>query len=320
MSNIRSSYAETVLVENSDERLAAVEEAKRTGQPFQSTAANESVITPRPVVVEIFEEASKLDTYVGRYGATAAAHLESYHDKVRNDPDFIPQTNEEKARAHEEYSAELVRAQMEENAHVLALMAEGYEPSIAIQQANLERAREHDEKSIEYIKLRAERAKDAPTVWEVVDESIKIMNAKDLGDAPVEKQAAALRKLVEVPDVSETQAREALILKDDIIETKEDFKAHAMDAESLSERDRPGIKIMDAASSPQQLRESTALAQLYADNPTEEAVKVKAKMEKKMAKKNGAKTAADPGKAVREVEDSVQKVEPADEMKENPSE
>jgi len=319
MAGIRVPHVETVLVENSDNRLAAVEEAKMTGQPLQSTAANVSVIVPHDVAEVIFEEFSQEDTYVGRFGATAAAHLEDYHEKVRTDPDFIPQTNEEKAQAHHEYSAELVRKQMEDNARVLALIAEGFEPSLAVQQANLERAREHEEKSIEYAKLRAERAKNVKGVWEVVDEAVKLLKPEDL-EKPVEKRASKLEKIVEAPDVSESQAREALITKDDIIATKEDFKAHAMSHEELVPRDRPAIPILDAAGSPEQLREETAIAQIYADNPTEEATKAQVKMNEEIAKKDGEETSAHPFEAVREAEDSVNDVQPSDEMPENPSE
>jgi hypothetical protein len=319
MAGIRIPHVETVLVENSDNRLAAVEEAKMTGQPFQSTAANESVIVPHDVAEVIFEEFSQEDTYVGRFGATAAAHLEDYHEKVRTDPDFIPQTNEEKAQAHHAYSAELVRKQMEDNAKVLALIAEGFEPSLAVQQANLERAREHEEKSIEYAKLRAERAKNAKGVWEVVDEAVKLLKPEDL-EKPVEKRASKLEKVVEAPDVSESQAREALITKDDIIATKEDFKAHAMSHEELRERDRPAIPILESAGSPEQLREDTAIAQIYADNPTEEATKAQVKMNKAIAEKDGEETSAHPFDAIRDAENSVNDVEPSDEMPENPSE
>lgn len=319
MAGITRPHIETVLVENSDERLAAVEEAKRTGQPFQSVAANESVIIPHDVATVIFEEASKLDTYVGLRGITVAAHLEDYHEAIREDPEFIPQTNEEKARAHHEYSAELVRQQMADNARVLALIAEGFEPSLAVQQANLERAREHELKSIEYAGIRAERAKDAKGVWEVVDESVKKLKVEDLAK-PVEKRAAKLESVVEVPDVSESQAREALITKDDIIATKEDFKAHAMDHESLVKRDRPGIEILDAAGSPKELRESTAIAQFHAENMTPEAVEAVQEMHEFVAERDGEETAANPGKTIEEAEASVNKVEPADEMPENPSE
>ena len=318
--SISGTYVETVLVENSDERLAAVEEAKRTGQPLQSVGANRSVIVPRDVAVVIFEEASKKDTYVGRFGATHAAHLKDYHEAIQNDPDFVPQTNEEKARAHHEYSAELVRKQMADEQKVKEMIAEGYEPSLAIQQANLERAREHEEKSVEYAGIRAERAKDDKGVWQVVEESVKILNTKDLTEKPVEKRAAALKKVVDVPDVNEDAAREALITKDDIIATKEDFKKHAMSHEELRDRDRPGIAIMDDAGSPKALREKTALAQIYADNMTEEAAEAQNEMNAEMAEMEGEETAAHPGDAVREVEDSVSEVEPSDEMPENPSE
>jgi len=129
-------FTETVLIENSDERLAAVEEAKRTGQPFQSVGANKAEIVPVVVAQQIMDDAAKEDIYVGPNGTTFAAHLKSYHDKVAADPNFVNETNEEKAAAHAAYSAEFVRQRQAEEAEMIKKMKEGFEPSLAVQQAN----------------------------------------------------------------------------------------------------------------------------------------------------------------------------------------
>jgi len=303
-------YTETVVLENSDERLAAVEEAKRTGQPFQSVGANKSEIVPTIVAQEILEDASKDGVYVAPSGLTAAAHLESYHEKMK-DPNFIAETNEEKAAAHAAYSAEFVRQRNAEEARVRELMAEGYEPSLAVQKANFERALEHEEKSKEYGKLRVERNKDATTVDEVMEAIVENVKVTDSFDEVKAKARAAST----VPDVSEAPAKEALEIKDKIIETVVSFTDHAKDAEELKDKDHPAVEIMEAAGSPDKLSEETGLAQAAASNPAPDQRQLK-EVRRKISKKSKDKplTEAD-AEAREEVSGEV-----ADEMPENPQE
>lgn len=311
VSNIRP-YTETVLIENSDERLAAVEEAKRTGQPFQSVGANKSEIVPVVVAQQIMDDAAKEDVYVTDTGMTAAGHLESYHDKLK-DPDFVTQSNEEKAAAHAAYSAEFVRQRNAEEKRVQELMAEGYEPSIAVQQANFERAIEHEKKSIEYGKVRIERNKDAKTVEEVEEYVVENVKLTDPLDEVIQKAKGAST----IPDVSEGPAKEAFIVKDKIIETVESFDDHAHDAEKLKDKDHPAVEIMEAAGSPDELREKTGLAQAAAANPAADQRQLN-KVRKKVAKKS-----KDEDKSLTEADHEAREEvmgEVADEMKEPPQE
>ena len=311
ISNYRP-YTETVLIENSDERLAAVEEAKRTGQPFQSVGANKSEIVPVVVAQQIMDDAAKEDVYVTDTGMTAAGHLESYHEKIK-DPNFVVESNEEKAAAHHAYAAEFARQRNEEEARVRELMAEGFEPSLAVQQANYERAMEHEKKSIEYGKVRVERDKDAKTVDEVMEAVVENVKLTDPMDEVIKKAKAAST----VPDVSEAPAKEAFVLKDAIIETVESFKDHAHDAEKLKDRDHPAVEILEASGSPDELREKTGLAQAAAMNPAADQRQLK-QVRKKVAKKakneDTSLTEAD-HEAREEVMGEV-----ADEMKEPPQE
>jgi hypothetical protein len=300
------------VLENSDERLAAVEEAKRTGQPFQSVGANKSEIVPRIVAQEILDDASKEDIYIADSGMTAAGHLESYHDKLK-DPDFVTQSNEEKAAAHAAYSAEFIRQRNEEEKRVQELMAEGYEPSIAVQQANYERALEHEQKSIEYGKVRIERNKDAKSVEEVEEYIVENVKLSD----PLDQVIAAAKAASTVPDVSEGPAKEAFVLKDKIIETVESFEDHAHDAEKLKDKDHPAVEIMESSGSPDELREKTGLAQAAAQNPAADKRQIEEVQEKVVKKTKGGKkslTEAD-AEAREEVMGEV-----ADEMKEPPQE
>jgi hypothetical protein len=317
MNNVLPVHVETVAVENSDDRLAEVERAKRTGQPFRSVAANKTEIVPWVVANQIAEEKARQNTYKGRFGATYAAHLQPYHEAME-DPDFIPMTNHEKAEAHERHSAELVRKQMEDEVNVRKMMAEGYEPSLAVQQANLERAKEHEERSREYAEIRRERVKDVKPVLEMVDESVKILRAEELAGKPFEEQATALQAVANVPNAMEESAREAFIIKDQIVSTEIPFESEVSSHEELRAKDRPGIEIMEKAGSPEALREETALAQLYADNRTEEAVKAQQKMNEVAADMSLDENTV--GEIVEAAEKSVGGDKKSDEMLENPSE
>lgn len=317
MNNVLPVHVETVAVENSDDRLAEVERAKRTGEPLRSVAANKTEIVPWVVANQIAEEKARQNTYKGRFGATYAAHLQPYHEAME-DPDFIPMTNQEKAEAHERHSAELVRKQMEDEVNVRKMMAEGYEPSLAVQQANLERAKEHEERSREYAGIRKEREKDVTPVLEMVDESVKILRAEELAGKPFEEQAAALQAVANVPNAMEESAREAFIIKDQIVSTEIPFESEVASHEQLRAKDRPGIEIMEKAGSPEALREETALAQLYADNRTEEAVKAQRKMNEVAADMSLDENTV--GEIVEAAEKSVGGDKKSDEMRENPSE
>ena len=320
MALIRNDYVETVLLEESDERLAAVEYAKMTGEPLQSVAARRTFAVPRDVAQKMLEEAAHEDIYVdSRFGSTYAGHLKEYHEKIK-DPNFVRESNEEKARAHAEYSAELVRKQMEENQRIAEMQAEGYDPSIAVQQANLERAREHEAKSVEYEGIRQARKADGLTdVPAKIDEMVRTVRAEDLQTKPFEDRLAAFEGVTPSFSVSEEYAKEALVTKDRIIETAESFTSQAAEHEALSKKDHPGVEIMESAGSPEALAEKTAVGQIAANNTTTvEAQEALRKMEEFVAEKPGAEVMDEPGKVLREAEETVDGRPESDELRENP--
>lgn len=321
---IRNDYVETVLVAESDDHLAAVEEAKRTGQPLQSVAAGRTFAVPHAVATQIANEKSLENTYVDRrFGATYAGHLEDYHNAIREDPDFIPRTNEEKAAAHERYSAELVRRQMEDNQDVLNMMADGYDPSLAVQQANLERAREHEAKSADYEAIRQQRAKDGlASVPAVIDEMVRVVRANDLSTASDAEKFEAFANIGPKPDSMERATNDALVTKDNIVATVASYEDHAMQHDELVKRDRPGIEIMQGAGSPEALRENSALAQAAANNPTPEAAKAIGALEDHVRARDGEDITNEPGRVLREAETEVDPLgrPEADEMPDNPTE
>jgi len=323
MVRVRNDHVETTMIEESDDRLAAVEEAKRTGQPFVSVGANRTVVVPTELAAQIADDKAKENVYVGRFGATYAGHLESFHQKL-NAPDggeFVIQTNEEKARAHEEYSAELVRRQMEDEQRVREQKAQGFDPSLAIQQANLERAREHEGKSADYELLRQARASEIKPVGQVVDEMVEVVRANDLSTAPLHERVEAFAHIVERPDSLERTVNGALITKDKIVEVEVPFTDEAMQHDELVKRDRPGIEILDNAGSPEELSENTRLAQAAASNLNAGAVQKLDDVAKEVVTFSGEEITNEPGRVLREAEERVDPLNRpvADEMPENPS-
>jgi hypothetical protein len=314
------SDVETTLVENSDERLAYAEEAKRTGEPLKSAPARGTEVVPYEVANEIAEEHSQRNTYVTSQGKTYAAQLEPFHEAVREDDSFVERTNEEKAQAHHEYSAEFVRRRMESDAESRKLQAEGYQFDLAVQQANLERAREHEGHSIDYAEFRNDFAENSDSVADVERGVLDVLNSQELADKSIEERAEALRNVTRVPQADEHFAEEALTIKDQIIGAEEPYEAHAASFDVLRPHDAPAKEIVKAAGSPQELREKTAVAQLYADNRTEEAVAAEAKMEKTIAKMPTDKVLAKPGKAIKKAEAKVEgKRSESDELPPNPN-
>jgi hypothetical protein len=260
-------HVETVLVANSDDHLAAVERAKRTGEPLESVSAKGSEIIPRDIAQAIAEEKGQQNTYVGRLGATYAAHLRDFHEAKATDETFIPATNEEKARQHEMHSAELVRQRAAQDAEVAKKIAEGFDVSLAVQQANLDKAAKYEGHISEYERARRERAKAATPVLDVVEETVTLLNSGKLSaTASLDERVAEMKQLssVTVPESLEKSTEASLITKDKIISVEESFAEHAASAETLAEHDRPALAILDAASSPEDLEESTEDAQVAA--------------------------------------------------------
>ncbi len=286
---------DTTGVENSDERLAAVEEAKRTGEPFRSVGSRGTEIVPTEVAEMVAEEQSKTNVYVGKNGQTYAAQLESYHTSLREGGlEFVTKTNEQKAADHEAYSAELVRRRAQEDVDNLKKMADTGDPtifSVAVQQANFERANEHDMKSIEYAEVAAKRLEGRPTAFEVATRGAEVVNNEDLALKSNRERAEVLKGSgTAVPVADEKFAEEALIVKDNIIETSEPYLAHAMQHDQLRPKDAPANELLSSVSTPEDaktFREETGVAQLYANNITEEATEAAQKMAEVVVEEDG---------------------------------
>lgn len=220
-------HVETVLVEESDDRLASVELAKRTGNAFESVGTRGAQVVPLDIAVSIAEEKANQDTTVYR-GRSIAAHREDYIDQVRNDPTFVPRTNEEKAAAHAEYSAELVRQQIAQEKKNRELKEEeNFDFAAARQEENRRLAEAYEEAIAPWQRERIQRAKGATDVVSLVQEIVTHVDVNDIASRPLGERVAAFSDFVEVPNALEVAAQEALTIKDAIISTEEDYRAHA---------------------------------------------------------------------------------------------
>lgn len=300
MANVQESYVETVGVEQSDERLAAAEEAKRSGEAFKSMPSKGTEIVPHDIAVQIAEDNGNQETYVGKNGLTYAAHLEDFHDAV-SDPNFVEQSNEEKAQAHHDYSAEIARKRQEEDARNAELKAQGYRFDLAVQQANLERARESEDNANAYQAFKAEHDAGVPSVVEAEQQVLAVVHGSDLAAAPSAERAKALEGKFRVPEATEQPMRDALQVKDAIIATEEPYQKYTASYEELRAHDAPGLQVIASVGSPEELVDRTGIAQSYAANVTAEAEKDNAAVEEKLAEKEGTKTSADQRQAEEEV-------------------
>lgn len=266
------SHAETVLVAQSDDHLAAVEEAKRTGLPLVSVAAKGSNVVPLDVAWGIAEAKAQENTYVGRFGATYAAHLQDYHEAVRANPDFIGISNEEKARQHAEYSDQLIRARREQEAETQKKLDAGFDVSLAVQQANLDRAQEHEQHAHDYELQRREREASATPVLNVIDETVKLLNT-GLVSAPLSERVDEMAKLssVTVPDAMERSTNDALVVKDRIIASEVPYADHVASHDEQFTLDHPALAVLNSVDSPEELEGSTREAQIAASRVTQDS-------------------------------------------------
>lgn len=204
----------TVLVEHSDERLAAVEEAKRTGQEFQSVGTKGSEIVQREAVVAATREWSK-DVF-----GSDESQLPDYLYGLKTGVDDEQQLNKDKAAQHNEVSDEIVAAQNEAAVDDAAKLREDPKYfSKRIQELNRKLAADHTKVSAGFVR---ETAKDndgiAREVVRIRAESVNDPNpATSLGKIAKDK----------VTDISESAAREQLEQKDKIIYGEDSFKAQA---------------------------------------------------------------------------------------------
>lgn len=198
-----------VLAEQSDERLAAVEEAKRTGQPFQSVGAKGAEFVNRDVLREATEKVSNQTP-------------PDYAAQMRANVDDEAALNRQKAQEHSEMSAEIVRTQQEmEVAAYDNLRRDPLYYSKQIMKRNTELANE-------YTREQARFAKQVERDNNGIEQEVRKVRAEQATDpAP----STVLGKLAtKRPHVDEQAAADAFRTKDEIIYGEQSYKAQAQPA------------------------------------------------------------------------------------------
>jgi hypothetical protein len=218
-------HDETVLVEISDERLAAVEEAKRTGRPLQSVGAKGNELVARDALQEAVYEVSNEDS------SHADESLPDYLLELKDNVDDEHELNLQKAREHAEYSAELARSQQKaEQAAVVKLRDDPEYFARRIAENNVKLAEADSLASAEYVRNTQERD------YEFIEEFRKVSLSELASTDPV----TALGKKA-VTDISEAAAKDALIAKDRVIYGEDSFKR-------VAKADTPAVKASEGNS------------------------------------------------------------------------
>ena len=219
-------HLETVLVEQSDDRLAKVEEAKRTGNAFQSSGSKGGEVVPHAIANQIAEDNSAQDTAVFR-GRTVAAHRKDYIERVLNEEGFVEASNIEKADAHHRYSANLVREREAKNLEDAARLRSGEDIAAQRRAENQKLADDYAKAAAAYALSRQAHLDGAKPLYDRVAEIVSNVDASQLFSKTLQEQARQLSQYVTVPVALERPAEEALMTKDAIIATEQPFEAHA---------------------------------------------------------------------------------------------
>lgn len=205
----------TVLVEKSDDRLAKVEEAKRTGAAFESVGSNGVEIVKRNGLVEATREVSNSDS------SDEDQPLPDYLVQLKESVDDEAALNRQKAQEHSEVSAEIARAQEQENVQAIANLRKDPKYYVKrIQAQQLEAAQRYSDEQNEIAREQGEAEANASV------ERVKATLA-DLND-PRPVSSLARRALDKPTDISESATREALETKDRIIYGEDSFADHAV--------------------------------------------------------------------------------------------
>jgi len=204
---------EAVLVEHSDERLAAVEEAKKTGQEFQSVGAKGTDIVDRAVLADAVREQSAVGS------SDPDEPLPDYLAELRNaHQDDEQEINARKAQEHNEYSAELARGQQKaavSDAEKLRQDPDYFSKRIQALNAQL---------AADYAKTSAAFAKEVARRNDGVQEEVRKLRPERVGDPhPI----TVLGQNATVTDISESAIAEQLVTRDRITFGEESFKNHA---------------------------------------------------------------------------------------------
>jgi hypothetical protein len=209
--------AGTVLVEHSDERLAAVEEAKRTGQELQSIGAKGADIVNRDVLREAVFEVSNANS------SDPAQPLPDYLATLVKGVEDEQELNKQKAQEHNEVSAEIVAVQQESAVSDAEKLRK--DPKYFVKRiiAN------NNKLAADYSATAAQYAEETVKVSEGAAVDRARIRVESLND-PNPATSLAKRAVDKVTDISEGAAASALETKDRIIFGEESFKQQAKSA------------------------------------------------------------------------------------------
>ena len=258
----------TVLVEHSDERLSAVEEAKRTGQEFQSIGTKGSEIVDRAALRAVVDEVSNANS------SQANETLPDYLIDLKQGVDDTAELNKQKAAEHDEVSAELVTAQQETRVSDAEKLRQ--DPKYFVKRIianNNKLAKDYSDTASEFAQAQRQTAENAS----VERARIRVESLNDPNPATSLGKRAA-----EVPDISESFANEALQLKDRVIYGEESFKAQAkasrVEAKAAASEERAQeAKLTDE---PERIEETTRKAKPV-ENVPDNSAQAKAASRKK---------------------------------------
>lgn len=221
MANEKNLTGEPVMVETSDERLAAVEESKRTGDEFVSVGARGQQPVDRGILIE---ETRKVSNAGASQTSTLPKYLEELVDSVEDGAEL----NRQKAEQHSRYSAELARKQREARAEAQAKRERDplYFAKL-VQERNQKQVEEYNEKMSQYIKDVEGRDRNFN------EEVQKISQEEAYSGDPVTEMGKRAKDF----RIDESFANESLQSKDRIIYGAEDFLGGVADEQPIPEVD-----------------------------------------------------------------------------------
>jgi len=221
MANEKNLIGAPVHVETSDERLAAVEEAKRTGDELVSVGSKGGQIVDRGTLVE---ETRK----VSNEGASETSSLPLYLEELVDNLEDEAELNIRKAKAHSDYSAELARKQQEAAVEAEAKLRE--DPLYFVKQIterNQKLAQQYNEKMGQYIKEVEGRNSNFN------EEIRRITQEEAFSGEPVTEMGKRAQDF----KIDENFAKDALQTKDRIIYGAEDYLGGVADEQPVPQVD-----------------------------------------------------------------------------------
>lgn len=242
-------------VEVSDERLAAVEAAKRTGRELESVGSKgQELVDKDELEVAVLEFSND--------GASQTSPLPEYLELLKerfDDPEFVLEVNAAKAAEHEEYSADLIRAKREEDAKLLEEQRKSDDPEYIANQVLERQRKQTEEYEASQAAFAVQREKNVRGIEEVVRE----YNPFDATAPTAIEEYARGRKPT---DISETQATEGHMNKDRIIFGETSYLDGTKEDNSL--RDKAKEDIRHTAASDRKTTKAAADAETSSSDDT----------------------------------------------------